>query len=91
MAVDRSDVCCILLDATVGFTEQDSKVAGYAHRAGQGLHHCGEQWDAVEDKTGKTMQEMLDKLKKDFSFMSYAPFLFISAKTGQRVDKALPP
>ena len=90
MAVDRSDVCCILLDATVGFTEQDSKVAGYAHEQGKGCIIVINKWDAVEDKTGKTMQEMIDKLKKDFSFMSYAPFLFLSAKTGQRVDKLFP-
>ena len=70
MAVDRADVAVVMIDATQGFTEQDSKVAGYAHE--QGTH---------------TMQSFRKKLEQDFSFMSYAPILFISAKTGQRVDK----
>ena len=86
MAVDRADVCVILIDATVGFTEQDSKVAGIAHEAGKGCIIAVNKWDAVE-KNDKTMQEYRSKLEKDFSFMSYAPIVFISAKTGQRVDK----
>lgn len=86
MAVDRSDVCVIVLDALEGFTEQDSKVAGYAHEQGKGCIVVVNKWDAVE-KDDKTMQEMKSSLEKDFSFMSYVPFLFISAKTGQRVDK----
>lgn len=87
MAVDRADVCVIMIDATVGFTEQDSKVAGYAHDKGKPSVVAVNKWDAVEDKTDKTMREFTQKLEKDFSFMSYAPFVFISAKTGQRVDK----
>lgn len=87
MAVDRADVCVIVIDATVGFTEQDSKVAGYAHEQGKGCIVAVNKWDAVEDKTDKTMKEFTDKLKVDFSFMSYVPFLFISALTGQRVNK----
>ena len=87
MAVDRADVCVIVIDATVGFTEQDSKVAGYAHEQGKGCIVAVNKWDAVEDKTDKTMKEFTDKLKLDFSFMSYVPFLFISALTGQRVNK----
>lgn len=86
MAVDRSDVCVIVIDATEGFTEQDSKVGGYAHEQGKGCIIAVNKWDAVE-KDGKTMQEFTKKLQNDFSFMSYAPFLFISAKTGQRVEK----
>lgn len=86
MAVERADVCLILIDAQVGFTDQDSKVAGIAHEAGKGCVICVNKWDAVE-KDDKTMQEMLEKLEKDFSFMSYAPIIFISAKTGQRLDK----
>lgn len=86
MAVERADVCLILIDAQVGFTEQDSKVAGIAHEAGKGCIICVNKWDAVE-KDDKTMQEMRAKLEKDFSFMSYAPILFISAKTGQRLDR----
>lgn len=87
MAVDRADVCVIVIDATVGFTEQDSKVAGYAHEQGKGCIVAVNKWDAVEGKTDKTMKEFTDKLKVDFSFMSYVPFLFISALTGQRVNK----
>ncbi|HHY52280.1 MAG TPA: ribosome biogenesis GTPase Der [Clostridiales bacterium] len=85
MAVDRADVCVILLDATVGFTEQDSKIAGYAHEQGKGCIVAVNKWDAVE-KDDKTMQEMRKKLEQDFSFMSYVPFVFISAKTGQRIS-----
>ena len=87
MAVDRADVCVIVIDATEGFTEQDSKVAGYAHEQGKACIVAVNKWDAVEDKTDKTMKEFTDKLTVDFSFMSYVPFLFISAKTGQRVNK----
>lgn len=86
LAVDRSDVCVILLDATEGFTEQDSKIAGYAHEQGKGCIVAVNKWDAIE-KDDKTMQEYQKKLEGDFSFMSYVPFVFISAKTGQRVDK----
>ena len=86
MAIERSDVCVIMIDATEGFTEQDSKVAGLAHEAGKGCIIAVNKWDAVE-KDGKTMDQMRKKLEVDFSFMSYAPIIFISAKTGQRVDK----
>lgn len=87
MAVDRADVAVIVIDATVGFTEQDSKVAGYAHEQGKACIVAVNKWDAVENKTDKTMKEFTDKLEKDFSFMSYVPFLFISAMTGQRINK----
>lgn len=86
MAIERADVCLILIDALEGFTEQDSKVAGYAHEQGKGCVIVVNKWDAVE-KDGRTMQEYQKKLESDFSFMPYAPFLFISAKTGQRVDR----
>lgn len=86
MAVDRSDVCLILIDATEGFTEQDSKVAGYAHEQGKGCIVAVNKWDAIEKTTG-TMNEFKKQLEKDFSFMSYVPFIFISAKTGQRVEQ----
>lgn len=86
MAVDRADVCVIMIDATTGFTEQDSKVAGYAHEQGKACIVAVNKWDAIE-KTDKTMQEFRTKLEQDFSFMSYVPFVFISAKTGQRVEK----
>ncbi len=86
MAVERADVCLILIDGTVGFTDQDSKVAGYAHEQGKGCIIAVNKWDAVE-KDDKTMDQMRLKLAEDFSFMSYAPIIFISAKTGQRLDR----
>ena len=85
-AVERSRVCIIMIDATVGFTEQDSKVAGYAHDQGKACIIAVNKWDAVE-KDIYTMDKMRKQLEEDFSFMSYAPILFISAKTGQRLDK----
>ena len=88
MAVDRADVCVMMIDATEGFTEQDSKIAGYAHEQGKATVIAINKWDLIE-KDGKTMQEFTKKLEVDFSFMSYAPFVFISAKTGQRVDKLI--
>lgn len=86
MAVDRADVCVIVIDAEVGFTEQDSKVAGYAHEQGKGCIVAINKWDAIE-KDSNTMDEFTKKLKEDFSFMSYVPFVFISAKTGLRINK----
>ncbi|MGN0474648.1 MAG: ribosome biogenesis GTPase Der [Acutalibacteraceae bacterium] len=85
-AVDRADVCVIMIDATEGFTEQDSKVAGIAHEKGKGCIIAVNKWDAVE-KDGNTMNSFRKKLENDFSFMSYAPIIFISAKTGQRIDR----
>ena len=85
-AVERADVCVIMIDATEGFTEQDSKVAGIAHEAGKGCIIAVNKWDAVE-KDGGTMNAFRKKLENDFSFMSYAPIIFISAKTGQRIDR----
>ena len=85
-AVERSRVCVIMIDATVGFTEQDSKVSGYAHDQGKACIIAVNKWDAVE-KDSYTMDKMRKQLEEDFSFMSYAPILFISAKTGQRLDK----
>ena len=86
MAIERSDVCVIMIDATEGFTEQDSKVAGLAHEAGKACIIAVNKWDAIE-KDGTTMSSYKKDLEKDFSFMSYAPMIFISAKTGQRLDK----
>ncbi|MGN0171787.1 MAG: ribosome biogenesis GTPase Der [Acutalibacteraceae bacterium] len=86
MAVERADVCVIMIDATEGFTEQDSKVAGIAHEQGKACIIAVNKWDAVE-KDDKTMSRMRAQLQSDFSFMSYAPFVFISAKTGQRLDR----
>ena len=86
MAIERSDVCLIMIDAQDGVTEQDTKIAGLAHEAGKASIIVVNKWDAVE-KDSYTMDAMRKKLEEDFSFMSYAPIIFISAKTGQRVDK----
>ena len=86
MAVDESDVCVIIIDASVGFTEQDSKVAGYAHEQGKGCIVAVNKWDVVE-KDGGTMKKFTEELKLKLGFMDYVPFIFISAKTGQRVNK----
>ncbi len=86
MAVERATVCVIMIDAQEGFTEQDSKVAGIAHDLGKACIIAVNKWDAVE-KDGKTMHSYRKKLMNDFSFMSYAPIIFISAKTGQRLDR----
>lgn len=86
MAVERASVCVIMIDGTEGFTEQDSKVAGIAHEMGKACIIAVNKWDAVE-KDGKTMDTYRKDLMSDFSFMSYAPIIFISAKTGQRLDR----
>lgn len=86
MAIDRSDVCVIMINAVDGFTDQDSKIAGLAHEAGKACIIAVNKWDAIE-KNDKTMNEYRKKLETDFSFMSYAPMVFISAKTGQRLDR----
>ena len=86
MAVERCDVCVIMINAQDGFTEQDSKVAGLAHEAGKACIIAVNKWDAI-GKNDKTMNEYKKKLDVDFSFMSYAPMIFISAKTGQRLDR----
>ena len=86
MAIDRSDVCLILIDANEGVTEQDTKVAGLAHEAGKASIIVVNKWDLVEKETG-TMEKMRKDVLRDLSFMSYAPVLFISAVTGQRVER----
>lgn len=86
MAIERSDVCLILIDAQEGVTEQDTKIAGLAHEAGKASIIVVNKWDLVE-KDHKTMKQMTDKIRTDLSYMTYAPILFISAKTGQRVNK----
>ena len=88
-AVERSRVALILVDATQGFTEQDSKVAGYAHEQGKGCIIVVNKWDAVEGKDTYTMDNQRKGYQEDFSFMSYAPVIFISAKTGYNVNKLM--
>lgn len=85
-AIERADVCLILIDANEGVTEQDTKVAGLAHEAGKACIIVVNKWDVVEKDTN-TMQKMTDDIRRDLSYMTYAPVLFISALTGQRVDK----
>lgn len=87
-AVDRSDVCVIMIDGSEGLTEQDTKIAGYAHEQGKACILVINKWDSVE-KNDKTMNAFKVKVKEHFAYMSYAPILFISAKTGQRVEKLL--
>ena len=85
MAIDRCDVCVIMIDAEVGYTEQDSKVAGMALEAGKGCIIAVNKWDAI-DKDTHTMGDFRKTLDREFAFMSYTPYIFISAKTGQRVN-----
>lgn len=86
MAIERSNVCVIMIDGVDGFTEQDSKVAGLALEQGKACIIAVNKWDIVE-KDGSTMDSYRKKLMNDFSFMPYAPIIFISAKTGQRIDR----
>ena len=86
LAVERSDVCLIMIDAQEGVTEQDTKVAGIAHDAGKACIIVVNKWDLVE-KDDKTLKKQEEQIRKDLSYMTYAPILFISAKTGQRVGK----
>ena len=86
LAIERADVCLMMIDANEGGTDQDAKIAGEAHEAGKGIIIVVNKWDEYEKETGT-----LEKYKKDIyaklSYLSYAPVIFISAKTGQRVDK----
>ena len=86
MAIDRADVCIIMIDAREGVTEQETKVAGMAHEAGKASIIVVNKWDLVE-KDGKTMDRMREDIRRDLSYMTYAPVLFISALTGQRVER----
>ena len=85
-AVDRADVVLIMVDATEGVTEQDTKIAGYAHEQGKACIICVNKWDLIEKDT-KTMNNFRLEVQEGLSYMLYAPIIFISAKTGQRVDK----
>ncbi len=86
MAIERSDVCLILIDANEGVTEQDTKVAGLAHDAGKAAVIVMNKWDTVE-KNDKTMSRMTEDVRRDLSYMTYAPVVFLSALTGARVDR----
>ena len=86
LAIERSDVCLMLIDATEGVTDQDAKIAGEAHEAGKGVIIVVNKWDAVEKETG-TLENYKKEIYEKLKYLSYAPIIFISAKTGQRVNK----
>ena len=86
LAIERADVCLIMIDARDGVTEQDTKIAGLAHEAGKASIIVVNKWDLVDKETG-TMEKMRKDIMRDLSFMSYAPIVFISAMTGQRTDR----
>lgn len=86
LAIERSDVCLLMIDAEEGVTEQDTKIAGEAHEAGKGIIIVINKWDAVEKETG-TLEEYRKDVYNKLAYLTYAPMIFISAKTGQRVDK----
>ena len=86
LAVERADVCLMMIDATQGVTDQDAKIAGEAHEAGKGVIIVVNKWDAVEKETG-TLEQYKKEVYEKLKYLSYAPIIFISAKTGQRVNK----
>ena len=85
MAVERADVCLLLIDASVGITEQDEKIAGIAHEAGKATIIVVNKWDTVEKDNG-TVKAFTDRIRTSLAYMPYAPIVFVSVKTGQRVD-----
>ena len=85
-AIDRSDIVCLVLDAETGIREQDKKVAGYAFEANKGIVILVNKWDAV-DKSDKLFETFTDDIRREFQYLSFAPILFVSAKTGQRLAK----
>ncbi len=86
LAIERADICLLLIDATEGVTDQDTKIAGEAHEAGKGIIIVVNKWDEVEKETG-TLEKYKKEVYNRLSYLTYAPIIFISAKTGQRVDK----
>ena len=86
-AIERADVCLILIDANDGVTEQDTKIAGLVHEAGKAAVIVVNKWDAVADKETNTMRDMENDVRQGLSYMLYAPVVFLSALTGQRVDR----
>ena len=89
-AIERADVCLILIDANEGVTEQDTKIAGLVHEAGKAAIIVVNKWDAVENKETNTMRDMENNVRDGLSYMTYAPVVFLSALTGSRVDKLFP-
>ena len=88
-AIERADVCLMLLDATEGVTDQDAKIAGEAHEAGKGIIIVVNKWDEIDKETG-TLEKQKKEIYQKLSYLTYAPIIFISAKTGQRVNKLFP-
>ena len=86
LAIERADVCLMMIDALEGVTEQDAKIAGEAHEAGKGVIIVVNKWDEYEKETG-TLEKYKKEVYNKLSYLAYAPMIFISAKTGQRVDK----
>ena len=86
LAIERADICLLLIDANEGVTDQDAKIAGEAHEAGKGIIIVVNKWDEVEKTTG-TLEKYTKEVYNKLSYLSYAPIIFISAKTGQRVDR----
>jgi GTP-binding protein len=86
LAVERSDVCLIMIDALEGVTDQDAKIAGEAHESGKGIIIVINKWDEINKETG-TLEKYKKEVYTKLSYLTYAPIIFISAKTGQRVDK----
>ena len=89
-AIERADVCLILIDANDGVTEQDTKIAGLVHEAGKAAIIVVNKWDAVEDKETNTMRDKETAVRQGLAYMTYAPIVFLSALTGQRVDRLFP-
>ncbi len=87
-AIERSNICVLMIDATVGVTEQDSKIAGFAHENNKAIIIAVNKWDAIEKET-KTMKQFENQIRLELGFLFYAPIIFISAKTGQRVNELL--
>jgi GTP-binding protein len=86
-AIDRCNIAVIVIDASEGISEQDTKIAGVAHERGKGIILCVNKWDAVEEKDDKTIYRFTEDVRNTLSFMQYAEILFISAQTGQRIPK----
>lgn len=86
LAIERANVCVLMMDAEEGITDQDERIAGFAHEAGKAVVVCVNKWDLIE-KDNSTTKEFTDSIRKGLAYMSYAPIIFISAKTGQRIDK----
>ncbi len=86
-AVERCNVAVLVIDATEGITDQDTKIAGIAHERGKGMIIVVNKWDALEEKNDKSVYKFINKIREEFAYMPYAEILFVSAKTGQRLPK----